>query len=74
MLATAFGGIGRSVTTAEALDASMKEMLSDDRLWVLNVHIDPFAAKKAQTFGWLSTADGDVRPKGQGKVTNSAKL
>ena len=46
MIATAFGGIGRSVDTAEELDASMKEMLTDDRLWVLNVHIDPFSTKK----------------------------
>ena len=67
MIATAFGGIGRSVDTAEELDASMKEMLSDDRLWVLNVHIDPYSMKKEQSFKWLSSEEdvqgGDTKAK-----------
>ena len=46
MMAEALGGVGRLIHTHEQLRESMKEMLSDNKLWVLNVKIDPYAAKK----------------------------
>ena len=68
MLAQAFGGKGKEVKEPEDLAASMKEMLTDDNLWVLNVRIDPFAMKKAQSFSWLSNEDGDGAEGGDNKA------
>lgn len=56
LLAVAFGGKGRSVTTPKQLDEALAEMLADDNLWVLNVIIDPFASAKPKKFGWLTSA------------------
>jgi len=56
MIAEAFGGVGKSTDSYEELQGFMKEMFQDKRIWVINVRIDPYSMKKAQSFQWLSTA------------------
>lgn len=56
-IAVALGGKGKSVSNVKELRSAMQEMLADDNLWVLNVHIDPTAGKKAQSFSWLASID-----------------
>jgi len=46
MISIAFGGKGASVKDHKELNTVLKEMLSDDNMWVLNVHIDPYAQRK----------------------------
>mmetsp|Transcript_97914 Transcript_97914/g.134645 ORF Transcript_97914/g.134645 Transcript_97914/m.134645 type:complete len:213 (-) Transcript_97914:53-691(-) len=73
MVATAFGGKGAEIKTHDELAKTLPVMLNDDNLWILNVRIDPFSGKKAQSFSWLST-DAEVNAKkGDGK-DGQAKL
>lgn len=45
-MATIFGGKGAFVTTHEELKEKITEMLSDNKLWVLNVKLDPTSVRK----------------------------
>jgi len=62
LLAVAFGGKGRSVSTTQELEAALAEMLSDNNLWVLNVLIDSSASMKAAKFGWLTSSKDISKP------------
>jgi thiamine pyrophosphate-dependent acetolactate synthase large subunit-like protein len=62
LLAVAFGGKGRSVSTTQELEAALTEMLSDNNLWVLNVLIDSSAMMKAAKFGWLTSSKDISKP------------
>lgn len=46
LLGDAFGGKGYSVNTAEELDKTLAEVFKEDKLNVINVHIDPAGFKK----------------------------
>jgi 2-hydroxyacyl-CoA lyase 1 len=61
MISVAFGGKGASVSNHKALADTLKEMLSDNNLWVLNVHIDPTAGRKQQEFSWLTRKEDDPK-------------
>ena len=63
MMSIAFGGKGRSVKTPKELESALKEMLSDNHLWVLNIIIDPAADQKPTKFSWLTTAKDIQAPK-----------
>ena len=54
MISQAFGGKGAVVRDHEGLREKVKEMLNDDKLWVLNVLIDPSAGRKEQKYSWLT--------------------
>ena len=45
----------------DELRSAMQEMLADDSMWVINCAISPMAGKKAQSFTWLTTSDGDAK-------------
>ena len=57
LIATAFGGQGVAVDTPEELRTTLNKALQDDDLWVINCRIDPYSAKKPQSFGWLTSKD-----------------
>lgn len=57
MLAEAFGGVGASAKTPEEIETALKAALSDDKVHVINVAIDPYGSKKPQEFGWLTKAE-----------------
>lgn len=62
-ISVALGGKGRHVNNHDDLRNTMKEMLADDSMWVVNCSISPFASKKAQSFTWLTTSDSSPNPK-----------
>jgi len=45
------------VSKHDELRSTMKEMLADDNMWVVNCSINPMAGKKAQSFTWLTTSE-----------------
>jgi oxalyl-CoA decarboxylase len=67
MIAQAFGCKGAEVKNHEDLAKTLKVMLSDNNLWVLNVRIDPYAGRKPQKFQWLTRdevkKDTEQKPK-----------
>jgi len=69
----AFGGKGAEIKTHDELAKVLPEMLGDNNLWILNVRIDPFSGKKAQSFSWLTT-DSEVNAKKGGDKDGQAKL
>ena len=46
LISQAFGGKGKSVADHKSLESTLKEMLNDDNMWVLNIQIDPKAGRK----------------------------
>lgn len=56
-ISTALGGKGRAVSKHDELRSTMREMLADDNMWVVNCSINPMAGKKAQSFTWLTTSE-----------------
>lgn len=45
------------------LSEKLEEMLNDDKLWILNVQIDPNASRKPQEFAWLTRDEKAESPK-----------
>jgi 2-hydroxyacyl-CoA lyase 1 len=62
-MSTAFGGKGAQVFNHKDLSEKLEEMLNDDKLWILNVQIDPNANRKPQEFAWLTRDEKAESPK-----------
>lgn len=63
MMAEAFGGVGASAKTPEEIATALKAALSDDKVHVINVAIDPYGSKKPQEFAWLTKEDKKPKAK-----------
>lgn len=63
MMAEAFGGVGASAKNPEEIATALKAALSDDKVHVINVAIDPYGAKKPQEFAWLTKEEKKPKAK-----------
>lgn len=56
-ISEAFGGQGLEVKDHASLQAGLTKMLSDDKMWVMNVRIEPTANRKPQEFYWFQKTE-----------------
>lgn len=74
LVSKAFGGEGTSVSDHKSLQEVMDKMLSDNKLWIVNVHIDPYAGRKEQEFSWLTREDAPAATAKKPSEDAKAKL